>query len=48
MLLDQAMGTKITHVPYRGTGPAMQDLMAGRIDYICEPISTAIPQIEAA
>ena len=29
VLLDSAMGTKIQHVPYRGTGPAMQDLMAG-------------------
>ena len=43
LLLDQAMGVKITHVPYRGSGPAMQDLLAGRIDYICEQISTAVP-----
>ena len=47
LLLDQAMGTKITHVPYRGSGPAMQDLLAGRIDYICEQISTAVQQIKA-
>ena len=40
------MGTKITHVPYRGAGPAMQDLLGGRIDYICEQISTALPQIQ--
>jgi tripartite-type tricarboxylate transporter receptor subunit TctC len=46
LLLDQAMGVKITHVPYRGAGPAMQDLLAGRIDYICEQISTAVPQIK--
>jgi tripartite-type tricarboxylate transporter receptor subunit TctC len=46
ILLDQAMGTKITHVPYRGAGPAMQDLLGGRIDYICEQISTALPQIQ--
>jgi tripartite-type tricarboxylate transporter receptor subunit TctC len=45
VLLDVAMGTKITHVPYRGAGPAMQDLIAGRIDYIAEQISTAMPQI---
>jgi len=30
-------------VPYRGGGPAMQDLIAGRIDYICNYISTALP-----
>jgi tripartite-type tricarboxylate transporter receptor subunit TctC len=46
VLLDVAMGTKITHVPYRGAGPAMQDLMGGRIDYIAEQISTALPQIQ--
>jgi tripartite-type tricarboxylate transporter receptor subunit TctC len=47
VLLDVAMGTKITHVPYRGAGPAMQDLIAGRLDFIAEQISTALPQIEA-
>ncbi len=47
VLLDAAMGTKITHVPYRGAGPAMQDLIAGRIDYIAEQISTALPQVQA-
>ena len=47
LLLDEAMGTRITHVPYRGAGPAMQDMIAGRIDYTCEQISTAFPQIDA-
>jgi len=46
VLLDQAMGTKITHVPYRGAGPAMQDLVGSRIDFIAEQISTALPQIQ--
>jgi tripartite-type tricarboxylate transporter receptor subunit TctC len=45
VLLDVAMGTRITHVPYRGAGPAMQDLISGRIDFIAEQISTALPQI---
>ena len=40
-------GHQITHVPYRGSGPAMQDLIAGRIDFLCDVISTAVPQIEA-
>ena len=47
ILLDGAMGTKITHVPYRGAGPAMQDLIGGRIDYMAEQISTAMPQIKS-
>ena len=47
VVLNTAMGTpKITHVPYKGTGPAMQDLIGGRIDYLCEIISTAKPQID--
>jgi tripartite-type tricarboxylate transporter receptor subunit TctC len=45
VMLDTAMGTRITHVPYRGAGPAMQDLIGGRIDFIAEQISTALPQI---
>ena len=36
------------HVPYRGGNPAMQDLMAGRVDYLCDIITTAMPQIEPA
>lgn len=47
LLLEQAIGTKMTHVPYRGTAPAMQDLQAGQIDIICDIIVTAVPQIEA-
>jgi tripartite-type tricarboxylate transporter receptor subunit TctC len=47
ILLDGAIGAKVTHVPYRGAGPAMQDLLGGRIDYMLEQISTATPQIKA-
>ena len=36
----------VTHVPYRGLGPAMQDLIAGRVQYICDSVSTSKPQIE--
>jgi tripartite-type tricarboxylate transporter receptor subunit TctC len=46
VLLDYTIGVNITHVPYRGTGPAMQDLQGGRIDYLCEIITTAKPQID--
>jgi tripartite-type tricarboxylate transporter receptor subunit TctC len=47
VLLNVAIGVDVTHVPYRGTGPAMQDLMGGRIDYICDVISTALPLIRS-
>jgi len=46
VVLNAAIGVDITHVPYRGTGPAMQDLQGGRIDYLCEIINTAKPQID--
>jgi tripartite-type tricarboxylate transporter receptor subunit TctC len=45
VLLNYLIGVNVTHVPYRGTGPAMQDLQGGRIDYLCEIITTAKPQI---
>jgi tripartite-type tricarboxylate transporter receptor subunit TctC len=47
VLLNQAMGVDVTHIPYRGGGPAMADLMAGRVDYVCNIASTAVPAIEA-
>src|SRR5262249_50316372 len=34
-LLNAAIGINVAHVPYRGGGPAVQDLIAGRIDYQC-------------
>ena len=47
VLLNSAIGVEVTHIPYRGLAPAMQDLIGGRIDYICDIISTALPQIRA-
>jgi tripartite-type tricarboxylate transporter receptor subunit TctC len=35
VLLDQTIGVDVTHIPYRGGGPAMTDLIAGRVDYVC-------------
>jgi tripartite-type tricarboxylate transporter receptor subunit TctC len=46
-LLNAAAGIDVTHVPYRGGAPAMQDLIAGRIDYLCVDTPVALPQIEA-
>ena len=40
VLLNQTIGVEVAHVPYRGGGPAMQDLIAGRIDYLCNIAST--------
>ncbi len=46
-LLDQMAGIKTVHVPYRGGGPLMTDMVGGKIDYAFSTAPTAIPQIEA-
>ena len=45
VLLNTAIGVNVTHIPYRSGGQAMQDLLAGRIDYQCPSAPTAMPQI---
>ena len=45
-LLNITIGVNVTHVPYRATNLATQDILAGRIDYLCDAIATARPQIE--
>ena len=46
VLLNQIIGVDVTHVPYRGGGPALQDLIAGRIDYICNYVSTGAAAVK--
>jgi len=43
--LNAALGVDVTHIPYRGSPPAMQDLIAGRIDYFCALAAAAMPQL---
>jgi len=45
-LFNAAIGVHVTHVPYRGGAPALQDLIGGRIDYLCLTDLTALAQIE--
>jgi tripartite-type tricarboxylate transporter receptor subunit TctC len=45
VLLDQTIGVDVTHVPYRGGGPALTDLIAGRMDYLCNYISLAVQAV---
>jgi tripartite-type tricarboxylate transporter receptor subunit TctC len=47
VLLNVAIGIEVTHIPYRGTAAAMQDMMGSRIDYVCDVISTALPLIRS-
>jgi tripartite-type tricarboxylate transporter receptor subunit TctC len=46
-LFNAAIKVEVTHVPYRSTGQALQDLLAGRLDYQCVPVAGAVPQIES-
>jgi len=42
-----ATGTKFQYIPYRGSGPAMQDLLAGRLDLMVDQVSNSLPQVRA-
>ena len=44
-LLNAKIGVNITHVPYRGSAPAANDLMGGQIDYLCGNLGAAAPLI---
>jgi tripartite-type tricarboxylate transporter receptor subunit TctC len=46
-LLNMQLGVKVTHIPYKGAGPVMQDLIGGRIDYFCDTIQTGAVQAKA-
>jgi tripartite-type tricarboxylate transporter receptor subunit TctC len=46
-LLHSILGVKPVGVPFNGTGPAMNALVAGQVDYMCDQIVNAVPQINA-
>jgi tripartite-type tricarboxylate transporter receptor subunit TctC len=45
LLLQSITGVQLSFVPYRGTGPALQDLIAGQIDLIIDQASNSLPQV---
>ena len=47
LALESTAGVKLQFVPYRGTGPAMNDLVAGQIDIIVDQLSNSINQVRA-
>lgn len=47
LLLQSALQLQMTTVPYRGTGPAMLDLLSGQVDLMCDLTANALPQIRA-
>jgi tripartite-type tricarboxylate transporter receptor subunit TctC len=47
LYLESAAGIKLQYVPYRGTAPAMNDLVAGQVDLIVDQTSNSINQVRA-
>ena len=45
LYLQNTTGAKFDYVPYRGSGPALQDLLAGQLDLIVDQLSNALPQV---
>ena len=46
-LLNARIGVEVTHVPYRGGGPAANDLIGGHIDYMCGNLGSTVPRAAA-
>jgi tripartite-type tricarboxylate transporter receptor subunit TctC len=46
-LLQSIIGAKFTRVAYRGTGPALNDLVGGQVDFGCDQIVNLVPQIQS-
>lgn len=46
LMLQSALQVDLTTVPYKGTAPAMTDLIGGQVDLMCEQATNAVPQIE--
>ena len=46
MLFMTAIGTDLTTVPYKGTGPALTDLIGGQVDFMCDQTTNTTPQIK--
>src|SRR5918996_3796431 len=47
MLFMTAIQTEVTTVPYNGTGPAMNDLLGGQVDFMCDQTTNTTSQIKA-
>ena len=46
LLFQSRMGIKLTNIPYKGTGPALTDLLGGQVDLLCDQTTQTIPYIK--
>jgi tripartite-type tricarboxylate transporter receptor subunit TctC len=46
-MMEEVAGMKVLHVPYKGMGPAYQDLIAGRIQFMYTDLASALPHVKA-
>lgn len=47
LLIQHRLGTRFTEIGYRGSAPAFQDMLGGRVDVICDISTTGLPQVNA-
>jgi tripartite-type tricarboxylate transporter receptor subunit TctC len=47
MLFMSAIQTDLTTIPYKGTGPAMNDLLGGQVDFMCDQTTNTTSQIKS-
>ncbi|MFZ9322505.1 MAG: Bug family tripartite tricarboxylate transporter substrate binding protein [Hylemonella sp.] len=47
LMLMNALGVKLNEIPYKGTGPALNDLMGGQVDVLCDQTSGTVPPVKA-
>jgi len=47
LLFMTTIDAQFTQVPYKGTGPAMNDLVGGQVDFMCDQTTNTVPQIKA-
>jgi tripartite-type tricarboxylate transporter receptor subunit TctC len=47
LLIQDALGVELTFAPYEGTGPAMDDLLGGQVDFMCDQTTNTTSQIQA-
>jgi tripartite-type tricarboxylate transporter receptor subunit TctC len=46
-LLQKVIGAEFVHVPYKGTGPAINDLLGGHVDFMFDSVPSALPHVQA-